>query len=146
MTTDAAEFPGNAATHATLRESPCPCGLSQSYAKCCGSYHAGIAQADSPERLMRSRYTAFAIGDAAYLLRTWHPSTRPKSLELDPALTWKRLLVESSTGGALGADRGTVTFTAIARDAEGRHLQREHSRFLREQGSWFYVDGDALDG
>lgn len=123
----------------------CPCGLPQTYSLCCGVFHVGEAIAPTPERLMRSRYAAFARGETAYLLRTWHPTTRPKELLLDAGLTWKRLVIEATSGGALGAHAGTVTFTAIARDAEGRHAQREHSRFLREQGRWFYVDGDALD-
>lgn len=140
MTESAQKFDDNRATQA------CPCGLPQTYSRCCGAFHTGEAVAPTPERLMRSRYSAFAMGDAAYLLRTWHPTSRPNKLVLDAGLIWKRLVIEASSGGGLGAHAGTVTFTAIARDAEGRHAQREHSRFLREQGSWFYVDGDALDG
>lgn len=94
---------------------------------------------------MRSRYSAFAVGDAEYLLRSWHSSTAPEALELDTDLVWKRLFVERREGGGPFDDSGYVTFTAIARSAEGRHVQRERSRFVREGGLWVYVDGEPLD-
>ncbi len=68
----------------------CPCGLGDDYAWCCGRLHAG-ASAPTAESLMRSRYSAFAVRDARYLLRTWHPSARPRNLSLDPALRWTYL-------------------------------------------------------
>ena len=61
----------------------CPCGLADDYDACCGRFHAGTP-APTAEALMRSRYSAFAVGDAGYLLRTWHPSRRPADLALDP--------------------------------------------------------------
>ena len=64
----------------------CPCGLGDDYASCCGRLHAG-APALTAESLMRSRYSAFAVGDAGYLRRTCHPSGRPRTLSLDPALS-----------------------------------------------------------
>jgi len=90
---------------------------------------------------MRSRYSAFALGLAPYLLASWHPSTRPDSLEIDESLRWIRLLVEGARAGGPFDDEGFVTFTAIARTPEGRLEQRERSRFVREAGHWFYVDG-----
>src|SRR3712207_8451687 len=62
----------------------CPCGTGLPYAECCGRLHDGTATAGTAEQLMRSRDSAFAVGDPAYLLATWHPSTRPPSLDLDP--------------------------------------------------------------
>lgn len=92
---------------------------------------------------MRSRYTAFAIGDAGYLLRSWHPSTRPERLDLDPDVRWLRLDILAKTrGGPFDAD-GVVEFEAIHRDAGGRGVLHERSRFVREQGQWSYVDGDV---
>ena len=58
----------------------CPCGTGLPYDDCCGPLHAGSTAAATAEQLMRSRYSAFAVGDAAYLLATWHPSTRPAAL------------------------------------------------------------------
>ena len=68
--------------------SACPCGSGLPYAGCCGPLHQGERVAETAEALMRSRYSAFAVGDVAYLVRTWHPAGRPHDLRLDPAMTW----------------------------------------------------------
>ncbi len=93
---------------------------------------------------MRSRYSAFALGDPAYLLATWHPSTRPRRLELDDEIRWTGLEVLTITGGSLLAAEGTVEFRAhyVVRGREG--AQHENSRFAREGGQWRYVDGVSL--
>lgn len=94
---------------------------------------------------MRSRYSAFVVGDAAYLLATWHTTTRPDSVELDPELSWKRLVIESAAAGGPFDHTGEVTFTAVARTAGERLEQRERSRFVRSTGGrWVYLDGDTL--
>ncbi|MBN9612983.1 MAG: SEC-C domain-containing protein [Actinobacteria bacterium] len=130
--------------------SPCPCGRGEAYARCCGPIHEGVA-APTAERLMRSRYSAFALGLAAYLLESWDVSTRPASLEPDPDLVWRRLLVESTSAGGPFDREGWVTFTAIARGPSGRMMQRERSRFVRVPASaggddrWRYVDGEELE-
>lgn len=90
---------------------------------------------------MRSRFSAFATGDAAYLLRTWHRSTRPRSLELDPEDRWYRLdVLRTERGGLLDTD-GVVEFRAYRRSPSGRDTLHEVSRFVREDRQWFYVDG-----
>ncbi|MFF8595512.1 YchJ family protein [Streptomyces sp. NPDC015220] len=116
----------------------CPCGLPEPYEKCCGRYHRGEAAAPTAEALMRSRYCAFVRGDAAYLLRTWHPRTRPARLDLDARTRWTGLEILGSTGGSAFHTTGTVTFRASYR---GGSLH-EHSRFERLDGAWVYVDGD----
>jgi SEC-C motif domain protein len=83
---------------------------------------------------MRSRYSAFAVGDAGYLLRTWHPRTRPAELDLDPEITWLSLQV-LDTGPA------EVEFIARYRGPAGRGFLRERSRFAQQKGIWFYLDG-----
>ncbi|ARC56790.1 hypothetical protein AS850_06835 [Frondihabitans sp. 762G35] len=90
---------------------------------------------------MRSRFTAFATSDEAYLLASWHPSTRPEALDLDRDVRWFRLDVESTAEGGPFDVRGVVRFTAHYRDAGGANLQQETSRFVREAGRWLYVDG-----
>src|SRR5207247_9631037 len=85
----------------------CPCGLGDDYESCCGRLHAG-APAPTAESLMRSRYSAFAVGDAGYLLRTWHPSGRPRTLSLRPALRAVRLAVLETRHGGLVDATGTV--------------------------------------
>jgi SEC-C motif-containing protein len=93
---------------------------------------------------MRSRYSAFAVGDPAYLLASWHSSTRPRTLDLDPAVRWAGLEVLDTSGGALLAAEGTVEFRAhwVAGGETG--AQHENSRFAREAGAWRYVDGVSL--
>lgn len=88
---------------------------------------------------MRSRYSAFAVGDAEYLLATWHPLTRPESIELDPAQRWYRLDILGSERGGMLDTKGTVEFRAWYK-LDGRPgEQHEVSQFLREDGRWLYV-------
>jgi SEC-C motif-containing protein len=89
---------------------------------------------------MRSRYSAFAVGDAAYLLRTWHPRTRPVELELDAELRWIRLDVERTERGGLFDTDGVVEFTAYGRENGERMQQHETSRFVRVETRWVYLD------
>lgn len=92
---------------------------------------------------MRSRFTAFATGDTAYLLKSWHRTTRPRRLDLDPAQRWYRLDIESAELGGPTDTQGVVAFRAHYRHPDGNGVQAETSRFIREQGIWFYVDGEA---
>ncbi|MET9264107.1 YchJ family protein [Amycolatopsis sp. NPDC004079] len=119
---------------------PCPCGLPEPYADCCGRFHRGDQHAPTAERLMRSRYCAFAVGEPGYLLDTWHPTTRPKRLRLDPAQEWTRLEILGQTGGSLLQNEGTVEFRAHYRHQGRDDSQHENSRFVREGGRWYYVD------
>ena len=91
---------------------------------------------------MRSRYSAFVLDRLDYLLATWHASTRPHQLEPNPAgLKWLGLEVRNHD--AIDADHASVEF--VARSKLGGRAQRLHelSRFVREDGRWFYVDGEA---
>lgn len=134
--------PATPATPATpTSHTPCPCGLGNTYAECCERFHAGTP-APTASQLMRSRYSAFAMGRADYLLRTWHESTRPTELDLDPEIRWLRLIVEDTSAGGPFDTTGTVSFTAIGRRPEGRFEQHEESRFVREGAEWFYVDSE----
>ncbi|WP_458078176.1 YchJ family protein [Streptomyces sp. EMB26] len=119
---------------------PCPCGLPEAYEECCGRFHSGTASAPTAERLMRSRYAAFVRRDGAYLLRTWHPRTRPARIDLDPAMRWTGLEILATEDGSAFHSTGTVTFRASYR---GGSLH-ERSRFERVDGAWVYVDGDFL--
>jgi len=90
---------------------------------------------------MRSRYSAFVVLDPAYLLRTWHPETRPAELELDPEIQWRRLdILATHRGGPLDSE-GTVEFAAHYRVDGERGVQRETSRFRRLDRRWYYLDG-----
>jgi SEC-C motif-containing protein len=125
---------------ADARPVRCPCGSGDTYAACCGRLHAGAARAATAEQLMRSRYAAFAVGDVAYLLATWHPSSRPAGLELDDQLRWVRLDVLDVVDGGFLSATGEVAFEARWRRGSERGVQRERSRFVREDGAWLYLD------
>jgi SEC-C motif domain protein len=118
----------------------CPCGHPLPYDDCCGPVHGGAA-APTAEALMRSRYSAFATGDAEYLLHSWHPDTRPRALSLDPAQTWLRLEVLSTTDGGPLHREGMVEFRAHYRHSSHTGVLHERSRFGRVDGRWVYVDG-----
>ena len=131
----------------------CPCGRLQgsgakakplAYADCCGRFidHWDAQPAPDAECLMRSRYTAFVQGRADYLLATWHPSHRPASLDFDAAAQWLGLEVRGHW--VKDVDHAEVEFVARHR-LGGRAVRlHERSRFLREGGRWYYVDGDML--
>lgn len=117
----------------------CPCGSGETYRNCCGPLHAGERAAATAEQLMRSRFSAFAVGDTAYLLATWHSGTRPESLAPEPGQRWTRLDVLATTGGSPFHDTGTVEFRAHYR-REGRPgSMHELSAFTREDGQWRYL-------
>ncbi|MEO7124467.1 MAG: YchJ family metal-binding protein [Lacisediminihabitans sp.] len=120
--------------------SRCPCLSGVPYDQCCGALHRGAVSASTAEQLMRSRFSAFAVGDSSYLLETWHPATRPSTLELDLSLRWYRLDIIAVTGGGMLADSGTVEFRAYYRSPGGPGEQHETSRFATLHGRWFYVD------
>jgi len=122
--------------------SACPCGSGQAYPACCGRWHDGAA-APTAEALMRSRYSAFVLGLEPYLLATWHASTRPAALDLaaDGASKWLGLEVRKACNQ--DGDHATVEFVARYRIAGRGHRLHELSRFVREDGRWFYVDGDV---
>ena len=122
---------------------PCECGAPRPYTDCCGRYHSGPLHLQAPdaEALMRSRYSAFVRDLTDYLLATWHASTRPSALEPNPeGLRW--LGLELRQHSVQDADHATVEF--VARSKLGGRAQRLHetSRFVREGGRWFYVDGE----
>src|SRR5262245_51845474 len=112
------------------RPDPCPCGLPASYAECCGRFHRGERAAPTAEALMRSRFSAFSVGDEAYLLRTWHPGTRPRRVGIDGATRWVRLAILDSTGGSAFHTEGTVRFRAHYVEGGRAGEMVENSRFV----------------
>jgi SEC-C motif domain protein len=128
---------------------PCPCGRldaknqALTYVSCCGQYHDGELAAPDAESLMRSRYSAFVLENDSYLLNTWHASNRPATLDFEPNAKWLGLQVQNHT--VVDATHAEVTFVARQRDSTGRATRlHERSRFIQEQGRWYYVDGDSL--
>ena len=120
-----------------------PCGTGLAYAACCGRWHEGeqFLRAPTAEALMRSRYAAFVQDRLDYLLQTWHPDTRPLSLDPNPAgCKWLGLSVMAHA--QQDPDHATVEFVARRRDAGRATRLHETSRFVRMDGCWFYLDGE----
>ena len=89
---------------------------------------------------MRSRYSAYVLQDAPYLLATWHAGTRPGSIDFEVGTKWLGLSVKSAR--EIGPDEAEVTFVARYRVGGKAAVRLEEcSRFVREEGRWFYVDG-----
>lgn len=128
---------------------PCPCGKLDAkkqllaYAACCGQYIDDGVVAPDAECLMRSRYSAFVFEKAGYLLSSWHVSNRPVTLDFESGVKWLGLQVQNHT--VIDAQHAEVTFVARQRDRTGRAIRLyERSRFVCENGCWYYVDGDSL--
>ena len=124
---------------------PCPCGALSprrqplALVDCCGRWRSGGAPAPDAECLMRSRYSAFVQEDAAWLLATWHARTRPAQIDFEPGVHWLGLEVRRHR--PIDAAHAEVEFVARYR-VGGRAVRlHETSRFVREGGHWFYVDG-----
>jgi len=118
----------------------CPCGTNLPYAACCDRWHAGTPAPDA-QALMRSRYSAFVLGLTDYLLATWHSSTRPATIAPnEPGLQWLGLQVRRHT--PMDAHHAEVEFVARSKLGGRAHRLHELSRFVREDGRWYYVDGD----
>lgn len=105
------------------------------------------AEPATAEALMRSRFEAFRRGDATWLLHTWHPSTRPRALDLSDNPRWRGLQIVDVVNGGADDDTGEVEFRATyLADGGGVDVLHERSRFVRKDGRWFYVDGHTPGG
>ena len=126
----------------------CPCGSGDSFNRCCESAIEGGQPAKTAEQLMRSRYSAFALGMSDYLIDTTHPDYRQgmtiNELEQQHAeTTWRRLTIVKTEAGREHDTLGRVAFIAeFSVDGKIAQLQ-EDSRFERIQGHWYYLDGEV---
>ncbi|MDO9484163.1 MAG: YchJ family metal-binding protein [Hydrogenophaga sp.] len=124
----------------------CPCGRVDARGKactfpaCCGRFLDHDTPAPDAEHLMRSRYSAFVLGRVDYLAASWHASSRPADLALEPGVKWLGLAVKNHR--AIDAEHAEVEFVARSRVAGRGQRLHENSRFVREGGRWWYVDGD----
>ncbi|GAB3100692.1 YchJ family protein [Lysobacter terrae] len=123
--------------------SACPCGSGRAYSLCCEPFHREAASAPTAEALMRSRYCAYVHGDADYLRATWHASTRPATLDFSDAASTRWLGLEVKRHVLQDADHASVEFVARYRIGGGSAVRlHEISRFVREDGRWYYLDGE----
>ena len=126
------------------KNNDCPCGSGLMFEKCCGQYISEQIVAPTAEVLMRSRYSAYVIKDENYLLNTWHKTTRPETLNLeqDTSTKWIGLDVVRVEQGTIKDDKGQVEFVARYKVNGKAERLHEVSRFRKEQGKWYYLDGD----
>lgn len=122
----------------------CPCGSTAPYNSCCGPFHSCQKKAETAEELMRSRYSAYVLRETAYILNTWHPSTRPASLAPAETVDWKKLTILKKESGDENSSRGLVEFKAISTANQKMILLHEASQFIKDEGEWYYVDGEIL--
>jgi len=121
----------------------CPCGSKIKALDCCLVFINGQQMAGSAELLMRSRYTAYALGNEKYILSTWHSSQRPASLELERSVRWQGLKVLMTS--PVKDNEAFVEFIAGFSNAGNKGQMHEKSRFICESGVWFYVDGEQIE-
>jgi SEC-C motif-containing protein len=114
------------------------------YRQCCEAVLSGRKRAATAEALMRSRYSAYVAGELDYLLRTWHPSTRPPALDADSITNWCGLEIIRTEQGQAEDAAGLVEFRATAGSLHQISVLHEVSRFVQEAGQWLYVDGDII--
>lgn len=127
----------------TGTKSSCPCGSGLKYSDCCGVFHTGLTAAPTAEALMRSRYSAYASKNEAYLLRTWDARTRPAALNLAADTTrWLKLDILHTHLGGPPDTEGEVEFRAHYLAGSRRGSLHETSRFVRQQSAWIYLDGE----
>ena len=122
----------------------CPCGSGETFENCCGPLLAGTKNAATAEQLMRSRFTANVQGDGAYLQVSYHASTRPS----DAAVhfnDWFSLQIFEVVDGGTEDETGLVEFRALYHQGTMQGVLHERSRFCREDGCWYYVDGEILE-
>ena len=128
----------------------CPCGSEKSFAECCLPRHTGERPAETAEALLRSRYAAFATGNVDYIVESVHPEVREdlnrENLETwSKDSTWEGLEIVESHLGGVDDDEGLVEFVASYVDAEGDRIEHhERSIFKKEDGSWFFLDGQPV--
>lgn len=120
----------------------CPCGSGARYESCCGRYLDGSQAAPTAEALMRSRYAAYALGRDVYLRQTWYSTTRPGSSQLNDDVETKWIGLEIKRHESQDDTHATVEFVARYKVDGRAYRLHERSRFIFENGEWFYLDGE----
>ncbi|MEA3547954.1 MAG: YchJ family metal-binding protein [Thermodesulfobacteriota bacterium] len=128
-----------------IGDEPCPCQSGRAFSDCCELLMSGERPAETAKALMRSRYTAYVKGDAEYLIKSWHPSTRPAHIDPDMVPDWCSLVIKTAIGGGVDDTEGQVEFIATARARNRVVTLHEVSNFAKVDGRWLYVDGDVVE-
>lgn len=122
----------------------CPCCSNRAFRVCCGPVLKNHERATTAEQLMRSRYTAFTLGNSDFLLKSWAPETRPAEISCDDkVIRWLDLKVEGCEAGNEDSSKGTVSFTARFMGNDHLCYLHEKSRFIKKDTLWYYLDGET---
>ena len=120
----------------------CLCGSGIEYQQCCKLFHSGEKIPATAEALMRSRYTAYALQNAAYLQETWDATRRPEKIDFSrEKIDWLRLEITGTKKGGIKDSKGVVMFKAFFIQDGEEHVMNEISRFTKINGCWYYLDG-----
>jgi SEC-C motif-containing protein len=128
----------------------CPCGSQQQFTNCCGPYLANKKKPKTAEALMRSRYSAFVVGEIDYIFNTHHESTRSE-LDIEGVRSWatesdwKGLKIHGTEKGQETDSEGKVEFSCLFNYAGKDQSHHELSTFKKENGEWYFVDGTLKD-
>jgi len=130
---------------AVLMNKPvCPCGSNLQYDFCCRIFHDNIKIPLTAESLMRSRFTAYAMKNEAYLLETWEESKRPKEIGFSKEIAeWTKLEIVNTKKGKEKDSKGIVEFKAYYTQDDETYVMNEISRFIKSSGRWLYTDGSV---
>ncbi len=120
----------------------CRCGSGLEYAQCCGPFHSGEKKPLTATALMRSRFTAYALRNADYLLNTWDAATRPELIDFSKeTVDWQRLEIGKTKKGGIKDVKGVVEFKAYYLQDGEEYVMNEISQFSKRTNGWFYLDG-----
>lgn len=120
----------------------CLCGSGQAYFACCGPFHNGEKRPDTAERLMRSRFAAYAKRNVDYLLATWDAAKRPDNIDFSKeSAEWQKLQIINCKKGGIKDSKGLVEFKAFYQQNGEDYFMHELSRFVKSEGQWLYLDG-----
>jgi len=128
-----------------MSKNSCPCGSNLNFEACCAPFIQGTQYPKTAEQLMRSRYSAYVESNIDYLRQSWHHSTRPESIDMHPEIKWLGLKIVSTQEGQNQHTTGTVEFVARNKLAGRAFRLHEKSQFIRENGRWFYLDGELIE-
>ena len=121
---------------------PCLCGSGIDYHQCCEPFHSGSKNPATAEALMRSRYSAYVLRNAAYLQKTWDETRRPEKIDFSiEKIDWLRLVITDTKKGGIKDSKGVVSFKAFFMQDGEEHVMNEISRFTKINRRWFYLDG-----
>lgn len=123
----------------------CPCGNNKTYNDCCGVAHQSLKNVKTAEQLMRSRYAAFTLANGDYLMESHHISTRPVNEKEEivawaKSVEWVKLEIKASSKGMKDDSEGSVRFKAYFKENGKQRFIKEHSKFVKEDGVWYYLD------